>query len=150
MVQHLDTLQAIGIVLAAAVLVGTGLYYPWSKAYWIARRHGRHAVLCGTRLAHARLNGAVLEWAHLRRANLRGARLAAADLRHANLIYADLRGADLRRADLRGADMTGAKLANARLAEARYDCVTQWPKGFDPQGCGAKQVTDQRAATRSA
>src|SRR5437667_271178 len=138
MVQHLDTLQAIGIVLAAAVLIGTGWYFPWSKAYWIARRHGRHAVLCGTQLAHARLNGAVLEWAHLRRANLRGARLAAADLRHANLIFADLRGADLRRADLRGADLTGAKLTNARLAGARYDQVTQWPKGFDPEPCGAK------------
>jgi uncharacterized protein YjbI with pentapeptide repeats len=113
----------------------------------LRRANLRRAALRGANLRRAALRGADLREADLTGADLDGADLAGADLRGADLTRANLRGAALAGATLAGADLTGAALAGATLAGAnlreatlagaRYDPATQWPGGFDYQGCGA-------------
>ena len=96
----------------------------------------RGAMLSGADLFDADLAGADLRNADLSDALLSEANLRAADLSGANLVGADLSDADLCGADLQGADLTGADLTCAR-----YDSLTLWPEGVDPDLAGAVRVS---------
>jgi uncharacterized protein YjbI with pentapeptide repeats len=105
------------------------------------------ANLRAANLRAANLRAAKLEEANLGNANLRGADLGGANLRGANLRGANLEDANLREADLRGADLRGANLklrgANlwgANLEEVKYNNATAWPRVFNPEQVGAKEV----------
>ena len=84
------------------------------------------ALLHGSRLRHAGLDGANLSAVAARDVDLEGASLQGtvltdADLRGAIFLEADLRGADLRGANLLGADLRGADLTGAILDGAILD-----------------------------
>jgi len=53
---------------------------------------------------------------------------------------ADLRAKDLSEADLTGRDLSDADLTGAVFTDARYDALTRWPDGFDPERHGAVRV----------
>lgn len=104
--------------------------------------HGQdlsNLYLSESNLRGANLNGANLHGVILHRANLSQATLQQANLENSELAGANLRGADLRRADLRGADLSRTDLTSVVLRDARYDAHTRWPKGFRPEGAGARR-----------
>ena len=54
-----------------------------------------------------------------------------------NLQHADAGAANFHESDLRGAHMRSKNLRYANLTGARYDTLTRWPSGFDPERQGA-------------
>lgn len=78
--------------------------------------------------------------ANFRRANLQGADLRQADLSGAIFEEADLRGANLSEANLHRANLKVVQLDGVALSNAKYNEVTIWPEGFDPQGAGATLI----------
>lgn len=99
----------------------------------------RGALLSGADLFDANLAGA-----DLRGADLGGALLSEANLRGADLSGANLVDADLSEANLCAADLSGADLFGADLSGARYDSLTVWPDGVDPEAAGAVRVSRGR------
>jgi len=97
-------------VLAAVLLGGIGLLFPWLRVYWVAKFNGQDADLPGAMLVRAPLQGACLWGANLSGAKLMGASLAGAELSDTNLAGADLSGASLAGATVVGA--TGLSSAN--------------------------------------
>ena len=103
----------------------------------IARRIRSHdddfyPVFNGIGLSEARLRGLELEDSRLRGANLREALLDGAVLTDARLKDADLSGAHLY-----GTKLRSAELERTTLTGAKYDELTEWPDGFDPETAGA-------------
>lgn len=108
----------------------------------------RSAGLIEADLSRTDLSGANLRQADLVKVNLSGASLTDAnisdtELRSANLSDADLSGADLSEARLYETNLLGADLNEAILTGAKYDSLTIWPDGFNPEKAGAVLVDDE-------
>ena len=109
----------------SVIAVGSLFWCNHAKPLQLNRRNFRNAVLSGSTLCGAALEGAKLHradlWgaklygANLRRAELHRALLWGAELHGALLVGAKLYGANLRRAELHRADLWGAKLYGADL-----------------------------------
>jgi uncharacterized protein YjbI with pentapeptide repeats len=85
------------------------------------------------------LPNAAWQGADLHRATLLECDFTGADLRRANLRGTRLVDCRLEGADLRGADLTGAVFSGATFGTT-FDNRTLWPKGFNPEGEGARWV----------
>jgi len=139
----LQSLDATGIHLEDAYLVGADLNQVWLRQAYLRNVDLRWAILYnafirGADLREAHLRGAKLQGADLRETDLRQALMREADLRKvrlwgAKLSKADLREAKLSKADLSNAelghdidliaDLSGADLSNADLSEAKLNGV---------------------------
>jgi uncharacterized protein YjbI with pentapeptide repeats len=113
-------LDATGVLLDNAYLVGGDLEQVWMPGAFL-----REAHLWKARLSQANLSGANLSRANLREANLTQANLTQANLSQANLSevdlsQADLSGVDLSRANLWEANLSGACLRKANLYSAEF------------------------------
>lgn len=69
--------------------------------------------------------------------DLSGADLSFVDLTGTNLNEADLSEADMEWGILRGANLRGANLSGTNLSMTRYNDITIWPIGFNPEEAGA-------------
>src|SRR2546426_4975654 len=115
------TIQALTVILAAALLAGAGFAAVYLRSYFVARYRGEFAELHDRTLILAPLSGADLASANLQRIDLSGACLRDADLDATNLGAANLAGADLKRASMQGAVLKGANLNHALLDGARLN-----------------------------
>jgi uncharacterized protein YjbI with pentapeptide repeats len=135
---YLQSLDATGIQLDDAYLVGADLNQAWLRQAYLRNVDLRWAVLYnaylrGAYLREAHLRGAYLHKADLRETDLSKALMSEADLREVRLWGADLSNADLSEAKLGGADLSndtnliadlsGADLSNADLSEAKLNGV---------------------------
>ena len=93
--------------------------------------------LRGADFTNADLTGATLHKSNSREAIFFNANLQDTNLTDALLIAVDFRNATLQNADLRRADLREANLNGANLTGARYNTITAWPKGFNPDAHGA-------------
>lgn len=87
-------------------------------------------------LEEADFTGARMQLAVMRQVGAIEARFTNADLRGAE-VGGNFSGADFTNADLRGADLReAAAIEVAILAGARFDCLTRFPRGFQPEKVG--------------
>jgi hypothetical protein len=135
---YLQSLDATGIQLEDAYLVGADLNQAWLRQAYLRNIDLRwaelyNAYLRGAYLREAHLHGAYLHKADLRETDLREALMSEADLRKVRLWGAKLSNAVLREANLSNAeighdidliaDLSGADLSNADLSEAKLNGV---------------------------
>jgi uncharacterized protein YjbI with pentapeptide repeats len=109
------SLDATGIQLGNAYLVGANLKQIWGPQAFLQEANLVGANLVGANLVGANLVGADLSGADLSSANLNDANLVGAYLSSANLVGANLVGANLNGANLNGANLNGANLSSADL-----------------------------------
>lgn len=87
-------------------------------------------------VAEADFSGARMQRAVMRQVGAFEARFTSADLRGAE-VGGNFSGADFTNADLRGADLREASAIEvAVLTGARFDCLTRFPRGFEPEKRG--------------
>lgn len=95
---------------------------------------------CFSRYGRAKLSGKDLSGMELFETDFSKADLQGTNLSNAEMGRADLYAADLSGADLRGADLNMANFNDAVLTGAKYDCNTQFPRGFTPADRGMVEV----------
>jgi uncharacterized protein YjbI with pentapeptide repeats len=96
----------------------------------------QRARFVGAILAEADFTGARMQLAALRNVRAGGAKFSNADLRGAE-VGGNFSSADFTNADLRGADLReAAAMEVATLSGARFDCLTRFPRGFEPEKRG--------------
>ena len=129
--QNYRELDATGIELDNAYLVGTDLNGVWMPEASLVKADLTHIHLSHTNLAKANLTEACLKVAELKHTNLRGAILTKADLTGADLAEADLTEAYLDGTNLTGADLSGS---NPQAAKTLTGAIMRNVRGFtDPQ-----------------
>jgi len=105
-----------------------------------------------TNLSGADASQATMIEVDLRNANLKGTNFSAANMNGADISRAELAGANFTKAmirdslwimtDMRDANFDMASLHRCDLNMARYDETTRFPKNFDPENTGARDVVD--------
>jgi len=129
--QNYRELDATGIELDNAYLVGTDLNGVWMPEASLVKADLTHIRLSHTNLARANLTEACLKVAELKHTNLRGAILTKADLTGADLAEADLTEAYLNGTNLTGANLSGS---NPQAAKNLTGAIMRNVRGFsDPQ-----------------
>ncbi|MCP4608123.1 MAG: hypothetical protein GY845_05355 [Planctomycetes bacterium] len=120
-------------ILKNANLVGASLSKANLVGATLSGAKLENANLIGASLSRAQLRGAILEKARFMDTYLRNVDFSGVDLNRADFSRADLSESNFVEADLTGTNLIGTRLAGVDFAGARYNKITIWPKGFNPE-----------------